>query len=92
MSHLEIFSNENQIVPELVFNMTIQLMLAALLFFLPSYICGFKIETENLSHIDASDGLDEKHDDKTSRPVLQTVESREARELTDNRLCTDLEL
>ena len=48
-------------------------MLAALLFLLPSYICGskeiknFNIETEKLPNIDVFNGLDKEHDDKTWR-------------------------
>ena len=65
-------------------------MLAALLFLLPSNICGSKedkisnIETENLSNIDVSDGLNMEHDDKTSGPAVKTVERREAAVLTDD--------
>ena len=62
-------------------------MLAALLFLLPSSICGSeeiknsKIETENLPDIDVSDA---EHDDKTSGPAVKTVERREAGVLTDD--------
>ena len=58
--------------------MRIKLMLAALLFLLPSNICGSKedkisnIETENLPNIDVSNGLDEKYDDKTSGTAVKT--------------------
>ena len=44
-------------------------MLAALLFLLSSNICGSNIETENVPHID---GLDAEHDDKTSRPAVNS--------------------
>ena len=60
-------------------------MLAALLFLLPSNICGSKeiknskIETENLPNIDVSDA---EHDDKTSGPAVKTVDRREAAVLT----------
>ena len=63
-------------------------MLAALLFLLPSNICGSKeiknskIETENLPNIDVSDGLNMEHDDKTSGPAVKTVDRREAAVLT----------
>ena len=52
-------------------------MLAAVLFLLPSNICGSKeiknssIETENQPNIDVSVGLD--YDDKTSEPAVKTV-------------------
>ena len=64
-------------------------MLAALLFLLPSTISGSQedkisnIETENLSNIDVSDGLNMEHDNKTRGPAGKTVERREAAELTD---------
>ena len=64
--------------------MRIKLILAALLFLMPSNICGFKedkisnIETENLPNIEVSDGLNMEHDDKTSGPAVKTVERREA--------------
>ena len=66
--------------------MRIKLMFVALLFLLPSDICGFKenknskIETENLAHIDVSDEPDIEHNDKT----VKTVEMREAGVLTDD--------
>ena len=65
-------------------------MLAALLFLLPSYICGskeiknFNIETEKLPNIDVFNGLDKEHDDKTSGLAVNTVEMREAEGLTDD--------
>ena len=65
-------------------------MLAALLFLLPSNICGSKkdkhskIETENLPIIDVSDELYVEHDVKTSGPSVKTVERRETAELTDD--------
>ena len=66
-------------------------MLAVLLFLLPSNICGskednnFKIETENLPHIDVSDRLNGEDDYKTNGLALKSVASRvEAGELTDN--------
>ena len=68
--------------------MRIKILLATLLFLLPSNICGSKeiknskIETENLPSIDV--GLDEKYDDKTSGPAVKTVERREAAVLTDD--------
>ena len=68
--------------------MRIKLVLAALLFLLPSNICGSKedqksnVESENLPQIDGSDGL-VTEDDMTSRPAVKTVARREAAELTD---------
>ena len=65
--------------------MRIKLMLAALLFLLPSIICGskenknYKIETEN---IDISNGLENEHDDRTNRPSVKTMDRREAAVLT----------
>ena len=72
-----------------VFMMRIKLVLAALLFLLPSNICGSKedqnsnVESKNLANIDVSDGLVTDHD-KTSRPAVKTVARREAAELTDD--------
>ena len=66
--------------------MRIKILLATLLFLLPSNICGSKeiknskIETENLPHIDVSDA---EHDDKTSGPAVKTV-MRETGVLTDD--------
>ena len=69
--------------------MRIKLVLAALLFLLPSNICGSKedqnsdVESKNLANIDVSDGLVTDHD-KTSGPAVKTVARREAAELTDD--------
>ena len=69
--------------------MRIKLVLAALLFLLPSNICGSKedqksnVESKNLANIDVSDGL-VTDPDKTSGPAVKTVARREAAELTDD--------
>ena len=52
-------------------------MLAVLLLLLPSNICdskedkNYNIETENLPHIDVSDGLHFGHDVKTNGPAIK---------------------
>ena len=56
--------------------MRIKLMLAALLFLLPSIICGSKesksseIGIENLPDIDVSDELDAEFDNETTQPTF----------------------
>ena len=66
-------------------------MLAALLFLLPSNICGSKedkisnIETGNLPNIDVSNGLNMEQDNKTRGPAVKTAGRREAPELTDDK-------
>ena len=58
--------------------MRIKLMLATLLFLLPSNICGSKeikntnIETENMPNIYVSNGQDIEQEDKISRHVVKT--------------------
>ena len=65
-----------------VFTMRINFVVAALLFPLPSNICGSNEDknSKNLTNIDVSDEQDIEHDDKTSGPVV----NREAAVLTDD--------
>ena len=62
--------------------MRIKLILAALLFLLPSIVCGSKedkksnIKTEILPDTDVSDREDIEHDEKISGPAVKTVDTR----------------
>ena len=74
-----------------VFMMWIKLLLAALLFLLPSNSCSFKdyknskIKSENLADIDVPDGLVTEHNKtKTSGHAVKPVARGEHGELTDN--------